>query len=257
MGGRGRRIKSKQSDNVNLHSPHHASFSIDDEIDRSVCCRKMGIHQRQQRWALLYINCLLLGLIQSSASFVLPSSVCLSSSTKNPSPSCLFLARTKKKKRPKDNIVAVNRVAYRNYAIIQTLEAGISLTGTEVKSVRDGKMNIRDGFIRPPLGGSRGLILFNVHIGKHSMSAEYDQHEERRSRSLLVHSEQARKWKAYVEQDGMTIIPLKAYWNDQNKLKLEIALCRGKNVRDKRDDIQAREAKRSDNRIIKNFRLLS
>lgn len=89
------------------------------------------------------------------------------------------------------------------------------------------------------------------------MSAEYDQHEERRSRSLLVHSEQARKWKAYVEQDGMTIIPLKAYWNDQNKLKLEIALCRGKNVRDKRDDIQAREAKRSDNRIIKNFRLLS
>ena len=169
------------------------------------------------------------------------------------SPTALF-ARSKKKKKSNSNTICVNRVAYRNFEVIETLEAGISLVGTEVKSIRDGKINIRDGYVRPTKDG-RSCILHNVHIGKHSMSGAYFQHEERRERKLLIHKNQARKFLQQTEQKGMTVVPLKAYFNDQNKVKLEIALCRGKNVRDKRQDIKDRDAKREEQRIIKSFRL--
>ena len=160
-----------------------------------------------------------------------------------------------KKKKPNGNVVTVNRIAYRNYEIVDTLEAGISLKGTEVKSIRDGKINMRDGFVRADKDG-RSCTLYNVHIGKCSqVGSEYFQHEETRPRTLLVHKEQARKLMQQTEQQGMTIVPLKAYWNDQNKLKLQIGLARGKNVRDKRQTIQERDAKREANRIIKNFRI--
>ena len=78
------------------------------------------------------------------------------------------MKRTKKKVRPTTNTICTNLNARRNYEIIETLEAGISLVGTEVKSIRDGKMNLRDGYIRPTKDG-RSCILYNVHIGKHSM----------------------------------------------------------------------------------------
>jgi SsrA-binding protein len=119
----------------------------------------------------------------------------------------------KKKKKEKGNTIAVNRLAYRNYEIIDTLEAGISLKGSEVKSIRDGKMNLRDGYVRPSKDG-RGCTLFNVHIGKHTMSSSYFQHEEKRPRSLLVHKEQARRLLQQTEQQSMTIVPIKAYWNE-------------------------------------------
>jgi SsrA-binding protein len=167
--------------------------------------------------------------------------------------SSLF-AKKKKKKKQDGNTISVNRLAYRNYEIIDKLEAGISLKGSEVKSIRDGKMNLRDGYIRPTKDG-KGCILYNVHIGKHTMTSEYFQHEETRPRQLLVHKQQARKLLQQTEQQGMTIVPLKAYFNDRNRVKLEIALCKGKNVRDKRETIKNREATREANRIIKNFRL--
>lgn len=134
------------------------------------------------------------------------------------------------------------------------MEAGISLKGSEVKSIRDGKMNLRDGYVRPSKDG-RSCSLFNVHIGKHTMTGEFFQHEEKRPRPLLVHKEQARKLLQQTEQQGMTIVPLKAYWNPDNRVKVEIALCRGKNVRDKRQAIKERESAREDRRIIKSFRL--
>jgi SsrA-binding protein len=87
------------------------------------------------------------------------------------------------------------------------------------------------------------------------MSGSYFQHEERRPRPLLVHKTEARRWKQQTEAKGMTIVPLKAYFSDQNKVKIEIALCRGKNVRDKRETIKNREAKREEQRIIKSFRV--
>ena len=119
----------------------------------------------------------------------------------------------KKKKKQKGNTIAVNRLAYRNYEVIDTLEAGISLKGSEVKSIRDGKMNLRDGYVRPSKNG-KSCTLFNVHIGKHTMSSNYFQHEEKRPRPLLVHKEQARKLLQQTEQQSMTIVPVKAYWNE-------------------------------------------
>ena len=92
---------------------------------------------------------------------------------------------------PENLLVAVNRIAYRNFDIIDTLEAGIALKGTEVKSVRDGKLNLHDGFVHPSKNG-RSCVLHNVHIGKcSSVGAEYFQHEERRPRNLLVHKNQS------------------------------------------------------------------
>jgi len=146
------------------------------------------------------------------------------------------------------------RAARHNYEIVSTYEAGISLLGTEVKSIRDGKMNIRDGYVRPEKNG-RSCTLLNVHIGKHTMSGEFFQHEERRPRPLLLCKEESRKLLQQVDQKGMTIVPLKAYFNEKNLLKIQIALCRGKNVRDKRQDLKDKEAKKDADRMVKNFRI--
>lgn len=171
----------------------------------------------------------------------------------NPSVTSTRLSATKKK-RPGDNIIAVNRLAYRNYELIDTLEAGVSLLGTEAKSIRmKGSMNIRDGYIKCSKYGQ--ATLHNVHIAKFKNAGPYFQHEEMRVRTLLLHKYEARKLFQRSENPGMTVIPIKAYFNDAGKVKLQIALCRGKNARDKRATIQAREAKREENRIIKNFRI--
>ncbi len=167
----------------------------------------------------------------------------------------LYAKSGTKKKKPKDRTICVNRKARFQYEIIETLEAGISLKGTEVKSIRDGKMNLQDAFVKISSNG-RMANLCNCHIGKHTMSGAYFQHEERRVRPLLLHKYEAKKWSQKTEQAGMTIVPLKAYFNDDNKVKLQIGLARGKNVRDKRADIQERESKRETSRIIKNFRIL-
>lgn len=159
-----------------------------------------------------------------------------------------------KKKKPKDGTICLNRQARRNYEILETLEAGIALKGTEVKSIRDGKMNLQDAYVKPSKDG-RSCTLMNCHIGKHTMSGPYFQHEERRPRGLLVHKSEARKLLKKTETAGMTIVPLKAYFNDDNKVKIQIGLARGKNVRDKRADIKARDLKRETGMIIKNFRL--
>lgn len=159
-----------------------------------------------------------------------------------------------KKKKPSGKTLSVNRVALRNYEVLEKLEAGIALLGTEVKSIRDGKLNLRDGYVKPSKNG-RSCVLHNVHIGKHTMAGAFFQHEERRPRPLLIHKQEARKWMQQTEQKGMTIVPLKAYLSEKNQVKIQIALCRGKNVRDKRADIMERDAKREDNRIFKSFRV--
>ncbi len=179
----------------------------------------------------------------------------LASSAPQRSSFALALAKSgTKKKKPKDNTITVNRIAYRNYEILETIEAGVSLKGTEVKAIRDGKMNLRDAFCRASKNG-RSLVMYNVHIGKHNMAGAYFQHEERRPRDLLVHRQQARKFMQQTEQQGMTVVPIKAYFNDDNRVKIQVALCRGKNVRDKRAAIKEREAKRETSRIIKSFRV--
>ena len=170
-----------------------------------------------------------------------------------PYATALFAKSGTKKKKSKGNNITENKLAYRNYEIMETLEAGISLKGTEVKSIRDGKMNIRDGYCKVTKTGQ--CTLHNVHIGKHSQSGAYFQHEERRIRSLLIHKAEARKFAMRTETPGITLVPLKAYFSDQNKVKFLIGLARGKNVRDKRQDIKDREEKRDIGRMMKNFRV--
>jgi SsrA-binding protein len=166
----------------------------------------------------------------------------------------LYAKSGTKKKKSKDGTICVNRRARFQYEIIETLQAGISLKGTEVKSIRDGKMNLQDSFVKIDKNG-RSAYLMNCHIGKHTMSGAYFQHEERRVRPLLIKKNEARKWLQQTDQAGMTVVPLKAYFNEDNRIKLQLGLARGKNVRDKRAAIQERDAKRETSRIIKNFRI--
>jgi SsrA-binding protein len=167
----------------------------------------------------------------------------------------ITLQAQKKNKKPSNTnpIISTNRQARRNYEIISTFDAGISLLGSEIKAIRDGKMNLRDGYVRPDKVG-RGLSLYNVHIGKHT-TGDYFNHEERRVRPLLLRSEECRKLRKEVEIKGMTIVPLKAFLNEKNLVKIQIGLCRGKNVRDKRDAIKEREMKRDTDRMMKSFRV--
>lgn len=168
------------------------------------------------------------------------------------SQSALYAKKNKKKPANNSPIIATNRQARRNYEIITTFDAGICLLGSEIKAIRDGKMNLRDGFVRPDNLG-RGMSLYNVHIGKHS-TGEFFNHEERRVRPLLLNKEECKKMRKEIEMKGMTIVPLKAYFNDKNLVKVQIGLCRGKNVRDKRDAIKDREIKRDTDRMMKSFR---
>lgn len=167
---------------------------------------------------------------------------------------CTHQLWAKPKKKSNDNNIAINRLAYRNYELLETIEAGISLLGTEVKAIRmKGSMNLRDGYIKCSKLGQ--TTLHNVHIAKCQTAGTYFQHEEKRVRTLLLHKHEARKLAQRTDGiPGMTIVPVKAYFNKDNKVKIQVALCRGKNTRDKRATIQAREAKREESRIIKNFR---
>lgn len=166
----------------------------------------------------------------------------------------LISLQAKKKKKPNNSsLIASNRQARRNYEVLSTYDAGISLLGTEIKAIRDGKMNLQDGFVRPDLSGV-GMSLHGCHIGKHS-SAGFFNHEERRVRPLLLRKEECKKLRREIDIKGMTIVPLKCYFNDKNLVKVQIGLCRGKNQRDKRTAIKDREMKRDTDRMMKSFRV--
>jgi SsrA-binding protein len=200
---------------------------------------------------------ILISFIHPSDSFVvvpIATTISQKNSSRKSVLTSLYAKSGTKKKKPKGNTICVNRKARFQYEILDTLEAGIALKGTEVKSIRDGKMNLQDSYVKISKNG-RSATLLNCHIGKHTMSGPYFQHEERRERSLLLHRSEARKLLKETEMAGKTIVPLKAYWNDDNRVKLQLALARGKNVRDKRATIKERDANREASRIIKNFRI--
>jgi SsrA-binding protein len=138
-----------------------------------------------------------------------------------------------------EKIVLKNKKALHDYHIIDTLEAGISLIGKEVKSIREGRMNIKESFCRFIKGE---LFLIQSHISPYSHTG-YETHDPLRIRKLLLHKKELRKWKKKVDMQGLTIVPLKVYWRD-NHIKIEIALAKGKKLHDKRQDIAKREAKR-------------
>eukprot|EP00967_Tisochrysis_lutea_P062386 scaffold80072_cov30-Tisochrysis_lutea.AAC.2 len=144
--------------------------------------------------------------------------------------------------------VAVNRLARRNYEILEEYEAGISLVGTEVKSCRNGQMNLRDGYCAITDGE---CWLENVNISPHGTTGRFFNHDERRRRRLLLHKRETRKLASMVAQQGLTIVPLKAYFNSRSCLKVKIALARGKQSQDKRETIRRREQERDVRRQTK------
>ncbi|MBX3000816.1 MAG: SsrA-binding protein SmpB [Caldilineaceae bacterium] len=143
--------------------------------------------------------------------------------------------------------VASNRKARHDYFIEESFEAGIALTGTEIKSVRKGHVNLRDGFV---LVRSGEAWLINVHIA-HYEQGNRQNHEETRQRKLLLHKKEIDHIYGQVTQKNWTIVPLRMYINNAGRAKVEIALVRGKHTYDKRDTIRDRDAKREIQRAIK------
>ncbi|NJL21853.1 MAG: SsrA-binding protein SmpB [Leptolyngbyaceae cyanobacterium SM1_3_5] len=146
-------------------------------------------------------------------------------------------------------IVSDNRQARFLYEILETYEAGIELRGTEVKSIRQGKVNLRDGYALIRNGEA---WLHNVHISPHDRASQVFNHEPRRTRKLLMHSAEIRKLIGQVEQKGLTLVPLKMYLK-RGWLKVTIGLGRGKKLHDKREDLKRKEEKRDIARAVKNF----
>jgi len=155
----------------------------------------------------------------------------------------------KKKQEPSDGykVVADNRQARFQYEILETYEAGIALKGTEVKSIREGKVNLRDGFANVR---DAEVWLHNVHISPHSMTNQAYNHDPRRKRRLLLHKAEIRKLIGKVEEKGLTLVPLKMYLK-KGYVKVSIALGRGKKLHDKRDSLKQKQAKREIERATK------
>jgi SsrA-binding protein len=142
--------------------------------------------------------------------------------------------------------IATNRKAYHDYHIEETIEAGIVLTGTEIKSIREGKVNLRDGFAIIRDGE---VWLLNVHIAPYSGGNRMN-HEPKRERKLLLHRREINRLAGRVQEKGWTLVPLRLYLKD-NIAKVELALVRGKRQYDKRQAIAKREAEREMRRSIK------
>jgi SsrA-binding protein len=144
-------------------------------------------------------------------------------------------------------VVADNRKARFNYEILDTLEAGIMLTGTEVKSLRAGKSTIADAYAAEHRGE---LFLYNAYIPEYLQANQFN-HETRRPRKLLVHRKQVSKLAGAVQRDGMTVVPLKLYFNDKGRAKVELGLAKGKKLHDKREADKERTWNRDKARILR------
>lgn len=145
-----------------------------------------------------------------------------------------------------DRTISTNRKAYHDYFIEDSLEAGIVLTGTEIKSVRQGRANIRDAYARPE---KRELWLYNAHISPYD-AGSHSNHEPLRPRKLLLHRDQIRELTGKAVRRGFTMVPLKLYIT-RGVAKVELGLGRGKKKYDKRASIAAEEAKKEVARALK------
>ena len=146
--------------------------------------------------------------------------------------------------------VATNRKAYHNYHIGESVEAGIALTGTEIKSIRNGRVNLGDAYVRPEAGE---LWLLNAHIARYE-AGSYLSHEPTRPRKLLLHRKQINSLTSQVSEKGFTLVPVKLYIKD-SLAKVQVALAKGKKLYDKRESITRREIEREIGRATKRQKL--
>jgi SsrA-binding protein len=148
---------------------------------------------------------------------------------------------------PKIKVVADNRRARFNYEIGDTVEAGIALTGTEVKSLRVGKATIAESYADVKAGE---IWLVNANIPEYLQANRFN-HAPKRPRKLLLHKRQIAKLAGAVEREGMTIVPLKLYFNDKGRAKVELAVARGKKLHDKRETEKKRSWERERARLMR------
>ena len=143
--------------------------------------------------------------------------------------------------------ISDNRKARHEYLVEDVFEAGIELLGSEVKALRLGRANIAEAYVSPE---GDGLVLLNAHIPEYA-AANRQNHEPKRPRRLLMHKREMEKLAGAVQRKGLTIIPLKMYFNDRGRAKLEIALAKGKNAQDKREANKARDWARDKARLMR------
>lgn len=143
--------------------------------------------------------------------------------------------------------IAENRKARHDYLIEETVEAGIALAGSEIKSVRAGRVNLREGYVRIERGEA---WLLNTHIATWPQAGTHFNHEPIRPRKLLLHAEEISRLRAKVEQKGLTLVPLKMYFV-RGRAKLEVAVARGKKLYDKRDAMAERDSQREMARALR------
>jgi SsrA-binding protein len=143
-------------------------------------------------------------------------------------------------------VVAQNRKARHNYFIEETFEAGLSLTGTEVKSLRGGRSSIGESYVTED-GGEAWLV--NADIPEYA-AGNRNNHERKRSRKLLLHRGQINKLIGAIQREGRTVVPLQVYFNEKGRAKIEIALAKGKQAHDKRQSIKDRDWQRQRARLL-------
>ena len=149
--------------------------------------------------------------------------------------------------RSRIKIIAQNRKARRDYEVLGSFETGIVLEGTEVKSLRSGKANLKDGYAAVEKGE---IFLYNVHISPYEAASRFN-HDPERPRKLLLHRAEIRRLIGRTEQKGLTLIPMKLYFK-QGRAKVELALARGRKQYDKRREIATRDLRRDLEREFKN-----
>jgi SsrA-binding protein len=153
----------------------------------------------------------------------------------------------KKTKDPARRFVAENRKARYNYEIMETFEAGIALQGSEVKSLREGKANIAESYASAEKGE---IYLINSSIQEYRQANRFN-HDERRPRKLLLHKREIARLIGATEREGMTLVPLKLYFNDRGIAKVQLALARGKKTHDKRETEKKRDWERQKARLLR------
>jgi SsrA-binding protein len=153
----------------------------------------------------------------------------------------------KQDKEDQSKVVATNRKAYHDYFIEEKLEAGVMLRGTEVKSLRDGRVNLQDSYASVDHGE---VFLHHCHISPYS-HGNIMNHDPLRARKLLLHRKEINKLIGKTQQKGLTLIPLRIYFSKRGQAKVELGLAKGKKQYDRRESIRAREAGREVERAIK------
>ena len=155
------------------------------------------------------------------------------------------------KKEIKKNLVFKNKKAFHDFTILDSLEAGIMLEGSEVKAIREGRINLKDSFVRIIKGE---VFILNMHISHLSTTHTTYRPDERKDRKLLLHAKQIAKLYAKVTKDGITLIATKLYFNDKNMIKVEVATAQGKKLHDKREDLKAKTMQRETQQILKGIK---